>query len=84
MRTKTKKPLSDHQVNVLAAFEMNDKDYDIAVLYTRVYGDPGDMTARQMQQKLAPTFSAINDKMKKGRIEPGEKKRTYRYNSSGV
>lgn len=84
MKHKTKKPLSAHQSNVLSAFDRKDKDYDIAVLYTRVYGDPGHMTAREMQQKLAPTFSEINRKLVKGIIEPGETKRTYRINTTGV
>lgn len=79
---KKPKPLSKHQANVLCAFTKNNKDIDIAVIYTRVYGDPGEMTAREMQQKLAPTFSEINKKLK-GRIEPGETKRTYRYNTTG-
>lgn len=78
------KKLSDFQNRVLKAFDAKNKDIDIAVLYVRVYGDPGHMSARAMQQKLAPTFSAINDKLKKGCIEPGEMKRTYRYNTVGV
>lgn len=81
---KKDKTLTAHQASVLNAFGENDKDYDIAVLYTRVYGDPGHMTAREMQQKLAPTFSAINEKLNKGRIEPGDTKRTYRLNTTGV
>jgi hypothetical protein len=80
---KTTKPLSDHQAKVLAAFEDQDRDFDIAVLYTRVYGDPGALTAREMQQKLAPIFSEINRKLCSGNIEPGEKKRTYRLNTAG-
>lgn len=78
------KELSQHQNRVLKAFDAKNKDIDIAVLYTRVYGDPGHMSAREMQQKMAPTFSAINDKLKRGRIEPGDTKRTYRYNTVGV
>lgn len=77
------KKLSRHQESVLTAFDLADKDIDIAVLYTRVYGDPGHMTAREMQQKLAPTFSAINKKLDGSRIEPGEIKRTYRRTTIG-
>ena len=70
--------LSKHQQKTLDAFDPTETDIDIAVLYTRVYGDPGSMSVRKMQQKLAPTFKAINDKLKRRRIEPGEIKRTYR------
>lgn len=74
------KKLSEHQQKVLAAFDKKNTDIDIAVVYTRVYGDPGHATVRDMQQKLAPTFSAINEKIT-GVIEPGIVKRTYRYSS---
>lgn len=74
--------LSSHQDKTFSAFDPIETDIDIAVLYTRVYGDPGSMSVRSMQQKLAPTFQAINNKMDeykgKWRIEPGELKRTYR------
>lgn len=79
-----KKKLSAHQELTLQAFDKKNTDIDIAVLYTRVYGDPGHLSAREMQQKLAPTFSAINEKLAKGKLEPGDTKRTYRYNTSGV
>ncbi len=72
--------LSEHQSKVLKAFDAPNKDIDIAVLYMRVYGDPGDKTSRGMQQRLAPIFSAINTKLGTATIEPGEVKRTYRYN----
>lgn len=83
MERRTDKPLSKHQADVLVAFEQDNTDYDIAVIYTRVYGDPGEMTARDMQQKLAPIFSTINKKMAHGFIEPGIVKRTYRFTSKG-
>lgn len=70
--------LSTHQEKTLKAFDPKETDIDIAVLYTRVYGDPGSMSVREMQQKLAPTFAAINEKLTGKRIEPGELKRTYR------
>lgn len=81
MKRKTNKPLSPHQVKILSAFDQDDVDYDIVVLYTRVYGDPGGLNARDMQQKLAPIFSAINSKLMRGRIELGIVKRTYRFAS---
>lgn len=71
--------LSPHQNKVLSAFDKKNTDIDIVVLYTRIYGDPGHLTARECQQKLAPLFSALNQKIGKGIIEPGELKRTYRY-----
>jgi len=76
------KELSQHQQKVLDAFDKNDTDIDIATLYTRVYGDPGHLSAREMQQKLGPTFKAINEKMDRPRLVPGEIKRTYRYDSA--
>lgn len=71
--------LSEHQQKAVDAFKPKGKDIDIVVLYTRVYGDPGQLTAREMQQKLAPTFSAINEKLTDSLIEPGALKRTYRF-----
>lgn len=82
MKLKIYRELSSHQDKVFAAFHRFNTDIDIAVLYTRIYGDAGQMTARDMQQKLAPTFKAINCKIS-GVIEPGETKRTYRLNTTG-
>lgn len=78
------KKLSIHQQKAIGAFIPSNTDIDIAVLYTRVYGDPGVLSAREMQQKLAPTFAAVNEKLAKVEsvIEPGEKKRTYRLNTN--
>jgi hypothetical protein len=76
--------LTDHQQKVRDAFDKKDTDIDIAVLYTRVYGDPGHLSARDMQMKLAPTFAAINDKLLRGRIVPGDVKRTYRFSVRGA
>lgn len=75
--------LTEHQKKVLATFDKKNTDIDIAVLYTRIYGDPGHISAREMQQKLAPTFKVINEKLAKGSIEPGDTKRTYRFNTIG-
>lgn len=77
------KKLSDHQRKTLDALHPINTDIDVAVVYTRVYGDPGSQSARTMQQKLAPTFSAINEKLvsRKVKIEPGETKRTYRFST---
>lgn len=70
---------SEHQVRVFDAFHIKDTDINIAVLYYRVYGDPGRLTIRDMQQKLAPTFDAMNKKWFNGwKIVPGETKQTYR------
>lgn len=81
---KTKKPLSGLQSTIVKAFEISDTDYDVAVIYMSAYGYPGSLTAREMQQKLAPNFKKINDKLIKCRIEPGAAKRTYRLNTKGV
>ncbi len=77
------KKLSEHQNATLKAICPVNTDIDVAVIFTRVYGDPGSMSARAMQQKLAPTFSAINDKLAVDGcfIEPGETKRTYRFST---
>lgn len=72
--------LSEYEDKVLKAFDKRNTDIDIVVIYTRVYGDPGHLTSRECQQKLAPMFARINEKLAgKGYVEPGEKKRTYRY-----
>ncbi|RTL04951.1 hypothetical protein EKK58_09090 [Candidatus Dependentiae bacterium] len=77
------KILSEHQQKTLTSLRPDNTDIDIAVIYTRVYGDPGTLSARDMQMKLAPVFRAINNKLKKtNRIEPGELKRTYRLNTN--
>lgn len=70
--------LTEHQQKVLKAFTKKNHDIDLMVIYHRVYGDPGVLTARECQQKLAPSFSAVNAKIAPSVIEPGEIKRTYR------
>lgn len=70
--------VSVHQQKVLDAFHALDTDIDIVVLYTRVYGDPGQLSVREMQQRLAPTFRLINTRLPNCRIELGDVKRTYR------
>lgn len=74
--------LTKHQEKILKAFDALNTDIDIVVLYTRIYGDPGLMTVRDMQMKLAPQFAVMNKKLE-GLIELGEIKRTYRYTHSG-
>ena len=79
--------LSEHQTKVLAAFEEKDKDIPISRIYLLVYGHDdwqrNGNTVRKMQQRLAPTFKHINDKLYKEKgtyhvIELGNVKRTYR------
>lgn len=76
--SRKKDTFTDHQQKVLDSFDEHNKDIDIVTLYTRVYGDAGELTARDCQQKLAPTFAEINSRSDILHIEPGEKKRTYR------
>lgn len=87
MKTIKIPTLSAHQEKVYKAFDKADTDIDIAVIYTRVYGDPGHLTAREMQMKLGPVFAAMNKKWYgNGQpcvIVPGETKRTYRYSTEG-
>lgn len=77
-KTETGQPLTDHQKLVVAAFKQKNKDIDIVVIYTRIYGDPGELTARECQQKLAPSFAEVNRRSLTLHIEPGHLKRTYR------
>lgn len=76
--------LTEHQQKVYDAFDKANTDIDIAVLYTRVYGDPGHKTVRDMQMRLGPNFAALNAKLFREdqdhseKIEPGDVKRTYR------
>lgn len=72
------KKLTAHQQKVVEAFDTKNTDIDIVTIYTRVYGDAGELMARDCQQKLAPTFAEINSRCHDIHIEPGEKKRTYR------
>ena len=57
-------------------------DVALAELYSTVYGggqsDLFPPTNRDMQQKMGPLFARINSKLKRGRIEPGQIKQTYR------
>lgn len=79
-----KKELSPHQTKVLDAFTPNDTDIYIHTLYNRVYGiNNENRTVRYCQQKLAPTFLAINKKLEVGRIVPGKLKQTYRLDTTG-
>jgi hypothetical protein len=60
-------------------------DVALADLYNAVYGggqsDLFPPTNRDMQQKMGPLFARINTKLKRGRIEPGIIKQTYRLNT---
>lgn len=75
-------------------FDLLDKkpntDVQITELYKVAYGSQNQMTlayvdrygeewgVRDMQQKLGPLLSRINGKLKRGKIEPGLLKQTYR------
>lgn len=81
MKINKTKDLSDFQEKVLSAFGKINRDVKIEELYNSVYGTgstPYSRSVRSMQQKLGPTFAAINTKLKGARIAPGETKRTYR------
>lgn len=54
-------------------------DVPIQELFLAAYPlDASSTFVRDMQQKLAPLLARINGKLKRGRIEPGQMKRTYR------
>lgn len=72
---------TEQQQTIYDAFSIKDKDYDIVTLYTRVFGDPGELSVRAMQQRLAPRFRRFNsflEKIGNERIILGDLKRTYR------
>ena len=73
-----KKKLTEFQEKVVSSFGEKNTDVDIVVIYTRVYGDPGTLTARECLMKLAPTFAEINERSLSLHIEPGDLRRTYR------
>lgn len=77
--------LTEHQQRVREAFDREETDIDVAVIYTRVYGDAGHLNVRQMQMKLAPSFAALNNKLKEAgsklKVQVGVVKRTYRLTS---
>jgi len=76
--------LTDLQYRVYEAFDKCDTDISIEILYQRVYGeDVHNLSTREKQMKLGPTFSVINRKLKGARIEPGKVKKTYRLNTKG-
>jgi len=76
---KNRDKLTEHQEEVLNAVLPLDTDKPIRDIYMTVYGDPSDnMSVRNMQQKLAPTFKAINEKISNVKIIPGKLKQTYR------
>ncbi len=57
-------------------------DVPLQDLYDAAYGTDEPtlfgMSNRDMQQKMGPLFARINAKLKRGRIEPGQLKQTYR------
>lgn len=57
-------------------------DVPLADLYSTVYSEGQSSlfppSNRDMQQKMGPLFARINTKLKRGRIEPGMLKQTYR------
>lgn len=57
-----------------------DTDVPISRLWVSVYGQnpPSHFTNRNMQQKLAPLFRRVNEKLSASKIVPGELKQTYR------
>lgn len=71
--------LSAHQQKIVDALRPQNKDVSIVAIYAHVYGCQPGLDVRKMQQKLAPTFAAINKKLHRGQIVPGELKQTYRY-----
>lgn len=78
------KNLSKHQEKVVSAFDKKDEDITISLIYMRVYGHAEWQragTKRNMQQKLAPAFRDINEKITPARIIPGFLKGTYRYST---
>jgi hypothetical protein len=83
---KTKAKLSQHQEKVLIAFRHKNSDVPISAIFLLVYGEKewkATRTVRKMQQKLAPTIAAINDKIAPQRIKPGGHKQTYRLSTKG-
>ncbi len=53
-------------------------DVPLKTLYDEAYEPDLFVSSRDMQQKMGPLFARINAKLKRGRIVPGELKRTYR------
>ena len=49
-----------------------------AAAYQNAQADMFPPLNRDMQQKMGPLFARINAKLKRGRIEPGQIKQTYR------
>lgn len=82
MSTK-QEPLSSLQQRVFDVLQAKpNRDVPIEDLYYTAYPQLGEQrslwTVRDMQQQLGPLFVRINDKLKRGRIVPGELKQTYR------
>lgn len=77
--------LSDQQRSLYEAlFEDRDEDVPIADMYRIVKGrdDLPLPSNKSMQEYLGPFITRINRKLNGQRIEPGEKRRTYRLNTN--
>lgn len=75
--------LSPLQDRLYAVFEAHkDEDISISDLYEVAYGTDATLSVRDKQQRLAPIFARINEKLTGQRIEPGQLKRTYRLNTN--
>lgn len=79
--------LSTMQQRVYDAFARRGYDIDIGIVTLFALAYPGQTLAgwkpRDMQQRLAPLFWRINEKLSAGRIEPGKLKQTYRLTRKG-
>lgn len=87
-KLKDGKALTELQEAVLLSLIKPDIDVPINDVFDAAYGDRKlykirKPSVRQMQQKLAPTIKWINSKLEHGRVEPGELKQTYRFNTKG-
>lgn len=74
--------LSDLQQRVVDVLPPN-KDVAIVDIYSAAYpermsGDLFEVAVRDMQQQLGPLIARINEKLKRGKIVPGDLKQTYR------
>lgn len=83
MFTRQQEQLSALQQRVFDVLQAKpNKDVPIEDLYYTAYPISGavhwTLSVRDMQQRMGPLFVRINDKLKRGRIVPGELKQTYR------
>lgn len=88
MRLAMKRELTPLQQRVFVLFKKPNVDIPIRELFDAAYplycdwSEPGEHrpypSIRSMQMGLGPLFSRINDKLTRGKIEPGHLKQTYR------